>query len=54
MLQQTKTNKNDLDIFQPQIQHFKFKNEKKLFVVAGIKRHKRHKSWQNNKSKQHH
>jgi hypothetical protein len=41
MLQQTKTNKNDLDIFQPQMQHFKFKNEKNLFFVAGIKRHKR-------------
>ncbi len=55
LLQQTKTNKNDLDILQPQIQHFKFKNEKKnLYVVAGIKRHKRQKSWQNNKSKQHH
>jgi hypothetical protein len=37
MLQQTKTNKNDLDIFQPQIQHFKFKYEKTFLLLLASK-----------------
>jgi hypothetical protein len=37
MLQQTKTNKNDLDIFQPQIQHFKFKMKKTFLLLLASK-----------------